>query len=485
MDKLKNWWKAHKPSQRKWIQLYCALLYNANVKGFAEGQIYQGSIKNVCVPGFNCYSCPGAIGSCPLGSLQNAMASSGARFPAYVLGLLALFGLTLGRVICGFLCPLGWIQELLHKIPTPKLHKNRYTKVLSYLKYVILGLFVLWIPLSYAAQSLPLPAFCKYICPAGTFEGAIGLLSNPANADKLGILNILFTRKFVILVALAVGSVFIYRIFCRFICPLGAIYSLFCKVALLGVQVDSTKCTDCGLCVNSCPVDIRRVGDHECIQCGKCIGVCPTKAISWKGSKRIGRKAKTLRVIAWCTAIALLVGVIVWVNQPAAAVQPTTTEATADPVSTTEDDLPVGFEVGMRAPDFTLTTYGGENFKLSEKRGKVVIVNFWATWCAGCVRELPFFEQVWQEYHDQVEVLAIHSVFVTDDPEGYLAKQSYQMPFALDADGSIFKSFGGKSAYPMTAIIDQNGVIVFNQDKPMTYDLLVSQIHPLLEAGLK
>lgn len=163
MAKLLIWVKNHLPTQRRLIQLYTALLYNAHVKGFIKGDIYTGNIKMLCVPGLNCYSCPGAIGACPLGALQNAVASSGNRAPTYILGILMLYGLTLGRTICGYFCPLGLLQELLHKIPTPKLRKNRITRVFSWLKYVILSIFVIIIPMWYAIQNYPVPAFCKYI----------------------------------------------------------------------------------------------------------------------------------------------------------------------------------------------------------------------------------------------------------------------------------------------------------------------------------
>ena len=113
--------------KRKYIQVISALLYNANFKGFAEGKIYQGKIKNVCVPGLNCYSCPGAVGACPLGSFQNAIYSSGKTIPFYIVGTLLLFGVIFGRVICGFLCPFGLIQELIYKIPSPKIKKNKIT----------------------------------------------------------------------------------------------------------------------------------------------------------------------------------------------------------------------------------------------------------------------------------------------------------------------------------------------------------------------
>ncbi len=276
--KIGNFFRKIKPSKRKIVQLYTALLYNANIKGFFNGRIYKGASKNVCVPGLNCYSCPGAIGACPLGSLQNAVSASDTRTPAYVFGIIILFGLLLGRTICGWLCPVGLGQELLYKLKTPKLKKSKATRVLSYLKYFILIAFVILIPLSFA-----IPAFCEYICPAGTLEGGVGLLGNPVNEGSLGLLGPIFTWKFTLLVVLIVLSIFIFRVFCRFLCPLGALYGFFSKIALLGIKLDKNKCTDCGLCIGVCKMDVKRVGDHECIQCGECISVCPAKAISWKG----------------------------------------------------------------------------------------------------------------------------------------------------------------------------------------------------------
>ena len=266
---------------RHLVQLYSALLYNAHLKGFIEGEIYQGKTKSLCVPGFNCYSCPGAVGACPLGSLQNALASSGHRAGWYIFGILLLYGVILGRTVCGWLCPLGLLQELLHKIPTPKIRKSRITRALSWLKYVILGVFVIALPLWYGiAYDVPLPGFCKYICPAGTFEGAMGLL--PVRPSLLDMLGILFTRKFVILVVIVMACIFCYRSFCRFLCPLGAIYGLFNRFNLIGVKVDAGRCNHCGACVRSCGMDVRHVGDHECINCGKCMESCRQGAISIK-----------------------------------------------------------------------------------------------------------------------------------------------------------------------------------------------------------
>ncbi len=159
--------------KRKYVQLISALVYNTNIKGFADGQLYYGQLKSVCVPGLNCYSCPGAIASCPLGSLQNAIAVLGKRLPFYVVGTLLMFGVILGRAVCGFFCPFGLIQEFLHKIPLPKLKKNELTRRLTYIRYVVLAVFVIIIPLAVSS-----PGFCKYICPAGTLEGGIPIVSS-------------------------------------------------------------------------------------------------------------------------------------------------------------------------------------------------------------------------------------------------------------------------------------------------------------------
>ena len=267
--------------KRRIIQLLSTFLYNPKLSNFLEGKIHQGTSKSVCVPGLNCYSCPGALGSCPLGSLQNSIANPLLKFPFYVFGLLLLFSLLLGRLICGFLCPFGFIQELLYKLPVKKVKKNKVTYYLSYLKYIILIVFVILIPLYYIlAYSEAVPAFCKFICPAGTLEAGIPLIL--VNSELSNITGNLFLLKAFILVITITSVTFIYRAFCRFICPLGAIYSIFNKISLFGITIDMEKCTHCNKCITSCKMDVKKVGDHECIACGECKKVCDTNAICIK-----------------------------------------------------------------------------------------------------------------------------------------------------------------------------------------------------------
>ena len=371
---------------------------------------------------------------------------------------------------------MGMMQELLHKIPTPKLKKSRFTRILSYLKYVLLAVFVFFLPLWNAVKGLPLPAFCKYICPAGTLEGAVGLLSHPVNADKYAMLGGLFTGKMLILLLMILACVFVYRAFCRFICPLGAIYGLFSRVALIGVRVDLTSCVHCGKCERHCPMDIRHVGDHECIHCGECIDVCPTNAITLQAGKIVLRANETApkparkkrRLLVWLTAIILLAGLMVYVNQPV--------PETPVPAEIAENSLPVGSEEGMRAADFTVPVYGGGDYTLSAQRGKVTVVNFWATWCTPWVKELPHFDALQKNYDDRVSVVAVHSNLVTENVAAYLEKLDYSMPFALDETGGVIASFGGSAMLPQTVVIDADGVIVYNKVGSLTYEALESVV---------
>ena len=265
---------------RGWIQAGATLLTNIHLPNFFRGGIYQGKGKSVCVPGLNCYSCPAASGACPIGSFQAVVGSSKFGFSYYITGFLILLGVLLGRFICGFLCPFGWLQELLHKIPSKKLSTKKL-KPLTYLKYIILLLAVVLLPaLAVNDVGMGDPFFCKYICPQGVLEGAIPL--SLVNEGIRAALGTLFVQKLFILLAAVALSILFYRPFCKWICPLGAFYALLNKISLLEIKMDEQKCVSCGKCAASCKmdVDVRKTPNHaECIRCGKCITACPAEAL--------------------------------------------------------------------------------------------------------------------------------------------------------------------------------------------------------------
>ena len=271
-------------NKHRWkIQLGAALASNPFLMNFLHGRISRTGLKAVCVPGLNCYSCPAAAASCPIGALQAVIGSSKFQFAWYVVGFLIFAGALLGRVVCGFLCPFGWFQELLHKIPAKKFSTRR-VRILTYLKYGILALFVIVLPMTVVNEvGMGDPFFCKYICPQGVLEGAIPLAI--ANAGIRSALGQLFTWKLAVLIAVVLLSVLFYRPFCKWICPLGAFYALMNRVSLLGIQVDACTCVSCGKCSKVCQmdVDVVRAPNHaECIRCGKCIGACPVDAINYR-----------------------------------------------------------------------------------------------------------------------------------------------------------------------------------------------------------
>ena len=267
---------------RSWIQAGATLLTNIHLPNFFKSTIYQGHGKAVCVPGLNCYSCPAATGACPIGSFQAIVGSSKFSFSYYVTGFLILIGVLLGRFVCGFLCPFGWLQEVLNKIPGKKLSTRRL-KPLRYLKYVVLLLTVVLLPaLLVNDVGMGDPYFCKYLCPQGVLEGAIPLAI--VDSGIRSALGALFTWKLVVLIAVVVLSVLIYRPFCKWVCPLGALYALMNKVSLLGIKVDQHRCISCGTCAKTCKMDVKvtESPNHtECIRCGKCIRACPTDAIGF------------------------------------------------------------------------------------------------------------------------------------------------------------------------------------------------------------
>ena len=260
--------------KRRLIQLAATLLTNPFAANFFSGKLYRGELKNFCAPGLNCWSCPAAALSCPIGAMQ-AVSGMGGKFSFYAAGFTLLIGLLLGSAVCAFLCPFGLIQDLLNKIPSPKF---RLPRRLSVVKYVVLIIFVLILPV---VSEFGEPTFCEYICPAGMLEAGLPLIAT--HEEFRDVLGSLFVLKVSILLAVIAGSVVVHRFFCRVLCPLGAIYGLLNGVSFYRLTCAAHKCNGCGRCRRACPVDLDPTKDFnsaECIRCGQCVSTCPTKALN-------------------------------------------------------------------------------------------------------------------------------------------------------------------------------------------------------------
>ncbi len=254
---------------RRITQALGAIIPNLYFKAFAGIILYQGSLKGFCVPVLNCYACPLAIFSCPIGTLQHFAVVRAAPF--YLIGLLGIVGSSVGTLACGWMCPFGALQDLMYKIRSFKI-KIPYP--LRYLRYVSLILLVGIIPFITGESS-----FCR-LCPQGLLEAGLPLAILSSQIRPL------LGKLFVIKLSILLGFLFLFvisrRPFCVTFCPLGAIFSLFNRFSLLRLKVERENCTECNLCMDPCPTGIipyRDIDSLSCIRCWECIKVCPTGAI--------------------------------------------------------------------------------------------------------------------------------------------------------------------------------------------------------------
>jgi thiol-disulfide isomerase/thioredoxin/NAD-dependent dihydropyrimidine dehydrogenase PreA subunit len=232
---------------------------------------------------------------------------------------------------------------------------------------------------------------------------------------------------------------------------LGAFYGLFNKLCFVGVTVDEDRCTQCGLCLNACKVDIRHVGDAECIQCGECISTCPTQAIRWKGKKRTVPTKQKQRILGAVLAAVLLGAIaLCWF--------------------TASDNSSAVLQPGQPVPGMELSVITAEGIQAKtidpSATGKITLINFWGTWCGGCLEELPYFDRIAREYEGAVQVIAIHTDSLHGTAPGYIAENYPDSPilFAKDqpsGDWDVYYSLlGGMGAYPYTVVVDEQGIVL-------------------------
>ena len=265
-------------SVRRLIQIVATFLTNGYFLFPQTKNIYQGSLKAICSPGLNCYSCPASTTYCPIGAIQQlllgirfSLETGAYYFSFYVVGSIGLIATATGRLTCGWLCPFGLIQELLYKIPFGK--KREVHPILRYIKYGMLILFVFLFPLFLTNEwGMGLPWFCKYVCPAGTLEAGLPMLI--LQPDLRATLGYLFYNKLFWLMVFVFWSVTTSRPFCKTTCPLGAFYGAFNTFSLVKLNLIESNCTECGACATVCPMGIQfneSVGSPECILCMRCM----------------------------------------------------------------------------------------------------------------------------------------------------------------------------------------------------------------------
>lgn len=140
---------------------------------------------------------------------------------------------------------------------------------------------------------------------------------------------------------------------------------------------------------------------------------------------------------------------------------------------------PVGNSVGNLFKSITIKDINGNDISPDDFRGKIVIVNIWATWCSPCKAELPDFSNIATEYKEDVVIIAAHTPNGNENAKDYvdLNFSESDIIFAYDTnDSQAYLAAGGVGYVPHTAILDENGVIIYSDYGVLSYERLVSII---------
>ena len=141
---------------------------------------------------------------------------------------------------------------------------------------------------------------------------------------------------------------------------------------------------------------------------------------------------------------------------------------------------------GDAAPDFTVSLADGSEFTLSEQQGKVVLLNFWATWCGPCVREMPSFERLKEDYGEDVVILAVNCMEYADTVTAFIEENGYTFPIAIDEEGTVSARYPTQGI-PYTLVIDGEGIVqniyMGAADAETQYNEYKSAIDAVMEAA--
>ena len=244
---------------------------------------WWGELKWVCLPVLSCHSCALSWFACPIGVFVHY--SGYHAFPYIALGTVLLVGVLLGRLLCGWVCPFGFLQDLLYRIPSPTFSLPTWTR---WTKYVVLLAMVFALPFVLGEQTRL--SFCRF-CPASALQvtlpnmiGGGGLRLSAMTAAKLGVL-----------VAVLLLAMCCTRSFCQLLCPIGALLAPLNWVSAWRVAPATDACISCHKCDKACPTSVQPSSrilqggppsrSADCVTCHDCQRVCPVR-----GKKRQGRE---------------------------------------------------------------------------------------------------------------------------------------------------------------------------------------------------
>lgn len=186
------------------------------------------------------------------------------------------FTIIMGRFFCGWMCAFGAFGDFIYKISS-KVFKIKYKvnedvdSVLKYLKYVLLAFLIFFV--------------CTFdITTFSTFSpwDVFGMVATVGNVPDFAYVAANLTAGFILFILITVASMFVERFFCRYLCPLGAVFALTSKFKIAKIRKTRTKCGICKVCTNNCAMGIPLyktdvVNSVECINCMKCVNSCPRK----------------------------------------------------------------------------------------------------------------------------------------------------------------------------------------------------------------
>jgi len=249
-------------------------------------------------PFLNCQACEMATGACPVGQVQTSLMSG--SFPYLAGGVILATVSLLGRWLCGWLCPFGLFSDITDRGSTRRCSPGHRWRaggfVVAALLLVGVGVFG-WMGITNMAP------FCSTVCASGklygllpyyatTASGEVAQLSASGGQAALIFHALLFALLIVAMIAIS------GRVFCRYLCPLGAILGLGNRIAAVRIVHHERSCTGCDRCLDDCPMGIDLANkdfltQNSCIRCGRCVAICKQDARTWEFGWRVSSKGET------------------------------------------------------------------------------------------------------------------------------------------------------------------------------------------------